>query len=430
MPLPPTAKAVGICGVNVMEKRKLKKSYIVCIVALLIVVLLVPQIVYAAYVGDTVGFTASNVEEQSQGSSNSSTRTEQEKYWDNANYSNNREITQISTEQLEHIDKNSVMFYVKDPDRIVLTTSDRTPITVLEEITSKKNDYYPDGYSYRISNRYTGDKGIALNNEQYGVLKDELADKGYGTIHSSFEIDSIIWEMLDKMTEDEVTAFIEKLKYTGGEVIRENITGQADIIDFENYTKRYEALEEYLAYYAGEDSVNTQLIVEIKVESTANSVLWTSVPQTWYATGQTHFWQFECVESYDGAYHAPMQMFANSSVSQTFYYPGKYHVSATQLLQQTYYDALSYSINEYWVIAETGQVIWKNESTGSTIPTNNQKPVSDLRLSNVVNYKQTDLGTYYVSVYDAEIEVITNSWNGTFAAPTIWDADFTTYRIQ
>ena len=406
--------------------RRLRQTLGLCLMILSVFV-----ISASAYsVGEDAYFEADSIEGSTIGSTNTTTRTDEEKFWDNANYSNNKKVTEEATVFIESLHKVSLQEYIKNPDRIVISIGAEYPVMSLEELLSYIYKYYPGGFGYTTSDKYTGDTDIVLNDEQYGVLTGVIEDEGFNIDESATETGKIIFGLPDKLTKEELLDLLIQYELLGGEIVRESITGDIDIIDFETFEKRYEALKIYLETYSGEDTIKTQYILEIKAESVADTVLWSSMPQTWGLTGQTHFWQFECIESYDGLYHAPMQQFNGNTVSQKFYYPGKYHVSATQILEQKYYNTISYSVNQYWVVAETGQVIWKSESRGSIIPTDNNKPLEELRLSNVANYKLVNEGVYYVSVLDQEIEVTTNSHSDYLSPTGVWGFDFSTKRIE
>ena len=201
------------------------------------------------------------------------------------------------------------------------------------------------------------------------------------------------------------------------------------IVDFSSYKNRMNALNDYLKAFAANDYIKTQYICEIKLEGVKDQQLWQSKVKTWGLTGQTHYWQFECVESNTGN-HPIMEQFGGNEVKQTFFYPGKYQVSATQIIEDIKAQAISYTVNEYWVVADTGQVIFKLETKGDPLPNENSTPVSELNLKNVVNTTSMESQDRYVTVYNQSVNVTQQNYIGSLAAPSVWGANFDTYRIK
>jgi len=407
-------------------------SRVASFIIMFVFVLMTASTIYAYNVGDSVTFTSGEIKSSSNGNTTQVTRTEEQKRMDSANLSNNRFVSDIFTNIVKTVDKNAIRQYVKNNDGIAFIQNISVPRGTLEQIANLRNSYFPGGYYFDIENKGGNQTVDSLNGEQYNALFNLALQRGFGSIYSAQALGEIILDFNGFMSPEELLDFFNKLYVLNGKIVRKSPSGGFDIIDFDNYITRYKALNMYLQACSGEDVIETEYIIEIKVNSMADTVLWSSIPQTWGSTRQTHFWEFECLDSYDGNYHAAMTQFAGNTVNQMFYFPGQYHVTATQILNQQYYNAISYDINEYWVVAETGQVIYKSESTGAAIPTDNETPLEELNLFQVSNYQLVDNGTYYIPVYDSMVEVTRTSTPDASmgGVPGVWGYTFTTQRIE
>jgi len=410
------------------------KTAIICV---FLVFLLVANV--SAYtVGDSINFNANNIQQETHGSTNTVTRTEQQQFMDNANWSNNESIRQAYRNYAWTDGGSNESYITQTGDRIVMV--DYVPVLkrVLYEVANKRYEYYSGGYGYNIntsnglSDQYQS--SVSLSSHDYQCLKGIAYNRGFNYGFSTYVPGGYkplhtMQTYPGKLVPVMETIIRSQLEAAYDAVEREVIIGDETIKDFSDYPTRLQALDTYLNYAGGTDEVLTQRIIEIKVNSKSTSSLWQSTPKTWGVTGQTHFWEFECIESYDGSFHSPMTMFGGPSVTQAFYFPGKYHVTATQILNQKYCEAISYDVNEYWVIAATGQVIYKSESNGSAIP-NNGKPLADQDLYQVSSTKVVDQGTYYVPVLDQTITVSRGSWGYQMSSPSIWGYSFSSQRIE
>lgn len=412
---------------------KLKKPLFFIVVIILVFAFSLNVAAYS--VGEGITFNANNIQQQTDGYTNTVTRTEEEQFMDNANWSNNYQVDQIYQQMVSETADNDSFAY-QYPDRLLVTYNVPMSVTTLEPITHLMNDYYMEGYGYYIDNtngwedQYSN--SVSLSGYDQEELRRLASYYGYSTYDSIFGSGGSFDPLngyRPHLTTSEITTLIQRLSLINGEEVREIDLGDTTIRDFTNYPERWQALDMYLNAMGSEDSVMTQRILEIKVNSKSESALWQSTPQTWGYTGQTHFWEFECIDSYDGNYHAPLTLFGGPRVSQAFYFPGKYQVSATQILNQKYCDVISYDVNEYWIIADTGQVIYKSESNGSYLP-DTEEPLSELDLYQVSNTRLIDEGTYYVPVLSQVVEVTSSSWNFDMSAPGVWGYNFSSQRIE
>ena len=400
--------------------------------------------VSASYnVGDSIPFKANDILPQTDGYVNSVTRTEEEQFMDDTNWSNYEFVSDIYNDIVSEPVPPSNTISQQKNDRLIITVNVPVLKSVLEPITYLS--YYSDGYYYSIDNEngYSDQysNSVSLSNEDKQELKDVAASYGYYATTFSFSLGSMLGVgstphfnptipgYTPTLTPQEITTLIQRYETVNCEEVREIDMRDTVIRDFTNYPERWEALDVYLNAMRGEDTIMTQRIIEVKVNDRSESELWSSIPQSWGYTGQSHYWNFECIESYDGNYYAPMSMFGGPEVSQAFYVPGRYQVTATQILNQQYCQVISYDVNEYWIIADTGQVIYKCESNGSYIPDTN-KPLSTLGLIQVSNTKVVDEGTYYVTVLDQEVDVTSSTWNFNMSTPGAWGYSFSSQRIE
>lgn len=439
------------------------KRIVLIAISLLICLLFSITSVSAYSVGDDVSFNANNIKPQNNGFQNTVIRTEQEQRMDNANWTNNDYIRRKYKQIVQENATNDNWFANEYEDRIIYTQNVITNKNILDKISDLMYDYYSRGYYYTINNSNGfGDMPIKdLNLKQYDFNKLHNIANNYGyspgymtgNLHPLYSIgyfdfkpptpitpnlpalpnNEIKFQFTDPykttLTAKQRQDLLNKFWYLGGDVVRDTEMGNT-IMDFKNYPQRLKALEIYLDSIKGTDNILTQRIIEVKVNSKSQSKLWTSVPQTWGTTGQSHFWEIECTKSYDNNYHAPITRYGNSQITQTFYFPGQYHVTATQVLKQKYCETISYDVNEYWIVADTGQVIYKSESNGSAIPSDNKKPLSQAGLSQVTPTKTVEEGIFYVPVLDTSIDVTQGSWSYDMTAPGMWGFNFKSQRIK
>jgi len=406
----------------------MRRKIISMFLAVCVLTLLPFQTASAYSLGENIEFNADEIEANTGGTTNSYQRTDQERQMDMANYTNNSAITDIARDYINTLDKSEQYSEVTD-DGYVFAVEGDTPVEIITKITENKSNYYPGGYYYNIGTGFTGLTEDELTDEQYEVLSQAAIQRGWDSTYTSPTNDGY-FELApgEGLSSDEDLIYAEYVETLGGDIARDHpVSGNHPLIDFNNYPNRQEAIDVYRSFFAGEDTIRTEYILEIKAESISEGALWKSTPRTWPVSGQTHYWQFECIECFDGSTPATLDLFGGKNVSQSFYFPGKYHITATQILEESRYDVMTYSINEYWVIEDTGVILWKNESTGRHLRTQDE-PLSELNTSLINNYNLVSEGTYYVPVYDAIIEVNNSSWEGSFTAPSTWGYDFTTKR--
>ena len=208
-----------------------------------------------------------------------------------------------------------------------------------------------------------------------------------------------------------------------------NING-LNICDFSNNKNRQQALYEYAQAYqdakdlwgsvAVDETVKVVLVKELNIEDTKHSVLYSSQSTNWPGFGkpiQVEYKYISKINNNNGEIGIAAQtQYANNGEKITMYpmKPGKYEWTQTQVYDVTYADVMSYTYNQYLVIADTGQVVWSKTSVG---PTNLDYSKSGKDIENVDNPYVNPFVTFYNkddnvrNVYDIkkEMEYVSNT---------------------
>ena len=407
-----------------MLKGKRTLTTLLCIIFLIICTCTVSAIT----VGQPTSFFAGTVEESQKETSNSLNRTEEQKNKDEHNRNNYRQVRKLKKELVESIDENTIReYYYLGGGEITITVPKIVPIDELQPILDA--EYYPDSRDYEIDEYIDVRPTIKTDDEQRDALLGAFKDNGFD-LSGATQTDILEWNPLKPLNPPRYNHNMGELVRGGAFPVRD--IGGTIIVDTKTYDKRYELIEKYIDWQKDITEIETVYILEIRAESAVEHGLYNAAPKTWYNTGATHFWQIEFLSG-DDNYHAPINVFGGDTHEQTFYMAGDYRVSATQVVENTYRSAISYTISEYWVVAETGQVIWSYESEGVTLNPDSLKPLSQLGIEQIVYYSEPNTKDTYVTVFDEVVTVTDDGvkkWDGPFMAPGIWGYDFTTERID
>lgn len=416
---------------------------IFCVALALIVAVTSTVTAYAYSVGDNIQFNAGTVSSSISGNQNSNGSRKEWLSQDSVNRSNVNAIESKFNTYVRSIDNSVLQKYTQFSDRIVITRPlNFTKNDLMTFVNIGNNFQYGGNYNYSYYDIHTNkseraeNRGVVLDNTQMGSVIGIAGEYGYTDVcNNGIAMPVITWNTTpsfdlaayDSLLNNNMSLFADM------ETVRPSIQNNLGIgiTDFDNYFERYKGIEAYLSAFSAGDMIRTEHIVEIKVEDVTRGALWYSQPKTWGSTGQTHYWQFQCISSIDGQYHASTERFGGQDITQMFAYPGQYRVRATQIMEQEIADIMSYSVNEYWVLADTGQVIYKKEMVGDPLPSaDNDTPVSELNLDNVKNYKRIEFDDKYITVYDSTITVNNYNWTGSLQAPSVWGNGFQTQRIE
>lgn len=272
-----------------------------------------------------------------------------------------------------------------------------------------------------------------ISREMDTMIQEIIPNDGYQVtvVNRVEEIEWVEYETTDNITE--IVSFVETFDDAGGYYVPMNVPGDKYIYDFATFQTRYEKLEEYIdEFYQTEDDVDVVYVVVYSLQSRAECELKISTPLNWSGTDMTHFWEIECVAAPDDGYtRSPFSTFAMEELKQTFYYEGQYRVMATQVVENKYCDAFTWSKCEYLIVEETGQVIWKNEKNGGTIDTSDDAaPMQEQGLRYVKYYNVVSTEIVYVTKHDAIYDVSNNVMVGGSVAPSAWGGQYQTIRIE
>lgn len=411
------------------------KKFLCCLMSVVMCFCAFALPVSAATVGEELTFVAGSENEEVSGGSNTDHRTESQREADSVNSTNHSRITDRSEGIVEMIKENQLPVYAQAEDTITLVWKDGIPKEELVWIGSEASDYSP-GTNHNTGRWDWEDLYADATNAQMDTLRFEVIPGQQGFTPSQNQASWIDWITYEPGEDNprEIGSFVSRFEDQGGYYIANNIPGDIYIVDFQTFMTRYEMLREYLnEFESNSDTVDVNYIVQYSIRSTTQNSLKSSTPQCWPGTQMTHFWEIECVDAPDDGYsRTPFSTFANETLSQTFYYAGDYQVTATQLLKNTYSDALTWNVCEYLVIEETGQVIWKNEVAGARIDTSRDaEPMTEQGLWHVKYYNPSDNVEYvYVTKYDQLWSVTNNVLVGGQLPPSAWGDEYTTIRIE
>ena len=136
------------------------------------------------------------------------------------------------------------------------------------------------------------------------------------------------------------------------------------INDEPTFRDRYQTIDTYLDTITTKDTVEVQYIIEYRLENVQQSVITYIEPfsdlYTWNIYQSDENGVFDSSVSYLN-FTVPDKVIENP-IREV----GWYTVTCSTQAAVYSVDALQYSVYEYWVIKDTGQVIWKRCSTGNT----------------------------------------------------------------
>ncbi len=200
------------------------------------------------------------------------------------------------------------------------------------------------------------------------------------------------------------------------------------LYDFNTFPERYEYINKTIQLYQenGYEEIELMHIVEYTVEDTSYNTIRQrkAVP---FEGGDMYFWDLTCEEAPDDGLSRDNRSFTSQNSSFTFSlaYQGRYHCTASQLVEQSVCDAYTYNRCEYLVIASTGQIIWKNEVIAPNIDDNVY--LANQNLYYLQTYNSATEMTL-VTTLDAYITVKEEDHNN--KTPGLWEDDYFTERIE
>ncbi len=363
---------------------------------ILAVTLLISSPTYAqastSSVGEYVSLHSGGAPDTTTGSSNTTTLTEEQRQ---ANYTNSTASRTIQQKVGQYISSYQVEegYTIQKDGSYIFIVDQRVSIDELRELVEKGAVYTPVGNGYRL---YEYVPGIpVITQEDKSVFRDVVSNRlgGNGNLsdlectsktnpiisvtntEGSFVWRDIIWTEWVRSGFGDWEEFIEWLISQGGDKIRVDIEG--GFIDFTDLKTRYEMLDAYLNATSATDYIDVQYVLEYRIESTAHDTIYRMVGQNGMNSYVWNFTNRDTGESFS-RYDLP------ASITHQFMRAGTYDIDVDKEVYKTFCDAFTISINEYWLVEETGQVIWKRETKGGTI--NTDVPALEHGLRNMVMY--------------------------------------------
>jgi len=368
----------------------MQKKFIALISFILTLALVSPLSAYAessSRVGEYVPLNSGGLADSSGGSSNTGTLTERERQAAQTNSTASRQIQQKVGSYIEAytVDTGYVMWQDGGYTFITEQTLSEDELRRLLEISGI---YDPIGYGYSIP-VYTP-RTPDLNNDDrtaFRNLVSSLLNGGGDTSNLEipsitdplFDIDYITWTEWEQNGFGDLDEFIDWLLEQNSRRIRVDLDG--GFIDFPNMKIRYEMLDKYLNATSSTDTIKMQYILEYRIENTAHNTIYRMTGQNGMNSYTWNFKNESTGESFN-RYNQP------SAIYHQFMRAGTYEINISKDVCRTYCNAFTFSINEYWIIEETGQIVWKRETSGKNIdPT---IPAVELGLRNLVMYNTPD----------------------------------------
>lgn len=387
--------------------------------------------------GSDITFDADKLTNSSSGSGKQDTRTDEEKRRDENNRVVHNTITHLSKDIIEHIKRGATTIQsykpvvIEKPGGYYYVYDSKLLRQELYEIAYEGLEFVKDAVYFQDIIVPTTINTITEPNVSFDAIGALGSVATRTEVTPGYTIPGYyipeIWKPYNTVTKD-------LRKIWGGDWVRVDRDGSVTesqipvfppLIDFKTYTDRYAALKWFLDCYASQ-KVEVRYIVEYSISDAKERTMKTQKVVNWPNTNQTHFWDIRCKESADPNITVPaLQVFSGSQLTQKFGYAGLYQVQATEQLETTYWDAMTYNKCEYLVIAKTGQIIWKNEVKGGTI--NTSKPLDEQSGLQKLNVKYRGSETSIYTVFDKEV-LITNV-SGKLPS-SAWDDKFTTNRVE
>ena len=367
----------------------MKNKTIKILTIIMVLAIMMPMIVFAessSRVGEYVPFNSGGINDSGGGTSNTGTVSEKERQ---AAQTNSTASRQIQTKVGQLIQSNTVDtgFVLWQDGGYTFITQQNIARDELPKLTEIARMYNSIGYGYSIP-IYTP-RNPDLNDEDRSVFRDIVnSEMGGGSVahletsqitNPLWDIDYINWTNWGNQGFGSFDEFIDGLMNQGGRRIRTDLDN--GFIDFPNMETRYRMLNQYLNATSNTDTIKMQYVLEYRIEDTAHNTIYRMTGQNGMNSYTWNFANDTTGESYSQYNLAP-------AIYHQFMREGQYSIDISKEVLKTYCEAFSFSINEYWIIEETGQVVWKRETTGKNI--DSAIPAMELGMRNLVMYNTPD----------------------------------------
>lgn len=406
-------------------------------------------------VGEPAVFNAVGSGNSQTGSSNTNTNTStggSTVSTDSTADKHNKEVNEVLEHSIVTItgQKENVS-EITDGGKYVWIESMLVPVDTLKDFLEQAD--YSKGDKYEsIDTSDSTHNNITINDEQKSIMQQivngTIGNQGLedgGTKASNSNMVDInfsnnhltnSWpQMNPDVNESTLQEFIEYLKEHGYTIPGYTENG---LIDFEHKYDRYEYIKQYINNNSITDTVNVQHIIEYSVASVTEKTLFKE-QQVEYPGGGYYHWDIVCVDAENVSAIGKETSFRTPTgvlVTQ-FGTPGVYQVTARENIAKTFVSTVSYDIREYWVLADTGQVIYKKISNGATGSLNsvsgrlNDHNTVYYNLLTEYNYGSGDETAISGEIIFDTIHTVTEDMlEGVFPATGVYGNNYTTVRIE
>lgn len=432
-------------------------SHIICIA--LCVALTIPISYVAAdssgKVGEPAVFNASGTGSSQTGSSDTDTDIStggSDASTDSTADKQNKETNQVLKKTVETITgKKLNTSVISNGGNYVWVESMLVPVNTLQNFLDQAD--YVKGAKYEKTN--TSDRSansVALTAEQQSIMDQvvngqiesvKLEDGGTKASNNnmaSFDMSganlSLSWpSMTPNMDPTTLQSFKEYLLEHGYTIPG---TGGQTWIDFEHNFDRYEYIKEYMHSASITDTVNVQHIIEYSVSNVTEKTLYRE-QQIEYPGGGYYHWDISCLEADDpAAVGKTTSVRTPTGVLVTqFGTAGVYQITAKENVARSYVSTVTYDIQEYWILADTGQVIYKKISNGGIGDVNSASGRFNDNNTVYYNYEieynyggGDDSSVAGEVIYDTRHTVTADMLEGVFPAVGVYSNNYNTVRIQ
>lgn len=406
-------------------------------------------------VGEPAVFNATGSGSSQTGDSNTNTNTgigSSDASTDSTSDKQNKQTNQVLKKSVETI-KGKVLdtSVINDGEHYVWVESMLVPATVLQDFLNQAD--YVQGAKYGTTNTNgITNKTIGLNEAQKDIMSKivngqigETNLENGGTKSSNSNIVNFpinngnivgTWPaMQPNMDPDTLQKFIEFLLQKGYTVPG---TSGEKWIDFEQSYDRYQFVKEYINSAAITDTVNVQHIIEYSVSNVTEKTLYKR-QQVEYPGGGYFHWDISCLDAEDiSAIGKKTSVRTPTGVLVTqFGTAGVYQITARENIARAYVSTLTYDIREYWILADTGQIIYSKVSNGSMGKTDDAS--GRLKDHNTAYYNYETEYNYGGGnesdvagevIYDTTHTVTADMLEGVFPATGVYSGVYNTVRIQ
>lgn len=286
---------------------------------------------------------------------------------------NNRESSREIGDLFKDIASTGGQFGITTDSGYVFSENIAVTKEWLQKILDAAN--YTDGENYNKTSK--GANGVTASQEDLISLRNilnndkaTLQNKGI-FLSDSFADFPFDFDLLQGQWPEaydptgQVSEIIEKW-LTSKDGFEIYLGGGLVMVDFDKLSDRYQALQDYLDLNATSitDTLTVQHVTEYVITNTSSAVKY-SERQIPYGSGGLYSWSVSVTD--DGVFVGSQSNIPNQTGEQMhwrFGCAGDHVFTRYSLRQSSFVQTLTFSQNEYWIIPETGQVIYSKITNG------------------------------------------------------------------